>query len=398
MTDKNIPDKKPSENMEKYRIPSAYEFRDVEYISQKNRRKNIKNSKKKTHRINVSGILFGMLYGSALIALVLLMLIVINTMKTNDNNIVNPTQGGNDQPFINETKEPYIRINSDSCTLCLGQQISLSVSAYPSELAYVVTWTSNNEDVVYVDYDGAVIVTGEGIAVVSACSGNLVDAITIEVVANKNVATSLGLPFYSKVDDPAFIGNNNPVQPGSEEETYPSHEYETEPSGEVTFPYEPEPESESLAEPVTQPTHEDVTSPSAETKPVHETEEETPTVPVQPTKPVPEMDVEGIKNILSACGFEHHLDNTYVYRPDGVYYGEIIVDTASVQIYIKNRTTEFDSAIKGILSFILPKTADIAWSSFLNARSDATISCEGRKVRFVMPGKNAHTQIVVYNP
>lgn len=431
MADKNIPGNKPSDDREKYRIPSAAEFRDVEYISQANRNKNNKNSTKvESHKSNVKkgsskrsssfvGIMLGILYGSAIIALMLILLIVIDSIKVN-NNRNNPgtnTVG----PFIDETKATYLKINAQSCTLYLGQQINLTVTAYPSDLAYTVTWNSSNEDVVYVDYDGAVIVTGQGVAAVSATSGEYVDAITIEVVAKKGDTTTLGLPLYAQVDDPAF--NNTPVTPNqggyAQEPTQPAQTDEDIDYTGPTYAYN---RDNTTADPNNEPetsvpvqTDEDIDAPTkgpdqggeSASKPQNETghthtepasEEEEFTLPTQPVKKVAEIDVTGLTEILISNGFTNHIDNIFVYERDGIYYGEVIAAPTSVQIYIKTRTTMFDAAINSVLSYVLPSTSDIAWSTFTAAKADNTITCEGRKVRFVMAGKNAHTQIIVYNP
>ena len=89
--------------------------------------------------------------------------------------------------------------------------------------------------------------------------------------------------------------------------------------------------------------------------------------------------------------------NVYVYTEAGTYYGEIIIQSNVSIIYIKQRSSGFDTRIKGVLAELLPDSYNQVWNNYLSATSDRTFTVEGRRVRIVTASGGGHSQIVIYN-
>ena len=141
------------------------------------------------------------------------------------------------------------------------------------------------------------------------------------------------------------------------------------------------------------------TQSSTENTSHEETTEETTTEFIPPTTKAAEaIDTQEMFSILSQSGFSQYLPNAAIYDVDGEYYGEVIVQSDSVHIYIKKRSGEFDMAVRGALAYLLPETSESVWNVYTTLSKDKTINSDGRKVRFVMAAANAHSQIIVYNP
>lgn len=423
---------------ERYRIPGALDYRDKDYLRKKSavgtrtagtgavksgttagKRTGNRRKKKSSCRV-----LYGVLGGSLGVALMLVLMLLVeyagrkgNAPGTGSGNYVST------QPFAEDTSRNYLSINMDSCTVIVGQEFWINISSYPAELRDSVIWSSNNEEVLIVDQTGYVWIVGEGIAALTATSGEYSDAIAVEAVANASAQTSLGLPLYSKLAEgsqpdpvPPSPEGNGQENSGGSDVPEESGEYVPENNGTESVGSYQKPEGEgggqtgtdnagAAAEPPTapaQPTQpsDDVLDTPPEKQPGgQETDTQPPALPTQPeTTAAPSIDTTEMFAVLSATGFSPYLSNACIYQEDEVYLGEIIVASDSVHIYIKQRSADFDNAVKSALSYLLPNTAETVWSSYLAATSDRTISSDGRKVRFVMPAANAHSQIIVYNP
>lgn len=419
----------------RYQIPGAIDYRDKDYLRKKSavgsktagtgavksrtaagNRTGSRRKKKSSYRV-----LYGVLGGSLGVAFMLVLMLLVQYAGRKGNA---PGTGSvnnvSTQPFAEDTSRNYLSINMDSCTVIVGQEFWINISSYPAELRDSVIWSSNNEEVLIVDQTGYVWIVGEGIAALTATSGEYSDAIAVEAVANASAQTSLGLPLYSRLVEgsqpdpvsPSPEGNGQENSGGSDvpEE---SGEYASENNGTESGGSYQKPEGEgsgqtgmdnsgSAAEPPTAPSQPstDVSDVTPEKQPGdQETDTQPPAMPTQPeTTAAPGIDTTEMFAVLSATGFSPYLSNACIYEEDEVYLGEIIVASDSVHIYIKQRSADFDNAVKNALSYLLPNTAETVWNSYLSATSDRTISSDGRKVRFVMPAANAHSQIIVYNP
>ena len=301
--------------------------------------------------------------------------------------------------------------------MCIrDRSYTLSLSANPVDLVEAVIWSSSNEASVIVDEKGKVVLVGEGVAAVTATAGQYSSAIAIEVVKDSSAQGDMGFNTIGWNDkytqnnsaasqtrtDSGETTQNNVIpdgNPGGNDSTEPV----TEPAGsdysddgnntrenETTQP----PQNNEMAQPSGNGTQSSTENTSHE-----ETTEETTTEFIPPTTKAAEaIDTQEMFSILSQSGFSQYLPNAAIYDVDGEYYGEVIVQSDSVHIYIKKRSGEFDMAVRGALAYLLPETSESVWNVYTTLSKDKTINSDGRKVRFVMAAANAHSQIIVYNP
>lgn len=104
-----------------------------------------------------------------------------------------------------------------------------------------------------------------------------------------------------------------------------------------------------------------------------------------------------ISDGLSGIGFTQRYSNVYVCEENDTYYGEIITQPNVTIIYIKQRSSTFDSRIQTVLARLLPDEYGQVWSNYLSANTDRTFTAEGRRVRIVVAPNGGHSQIVIYN-
>ena len=105
------------------------------------------------------------------------------------------------------------------------------------------------------------------------------------------------------------------------------------------------------------------------------------------------------KEIISAIGntsFRQYSSGIYVLQEDDNYLGEIIVGDKFVQIYVSMRTSGLDSAVKNVISVLLPEEYDNVYSQFSTISKDRTISADGRKITMVAPVNGSHSQLIIY--
>lgn len=363
-----------------------------------------KRSKKKKGRkkSGMLGPLIGLLFGSGTVALLLLVVLLIDTVgKTGKTNV---SQGVTDAHGRNySADEEYINIDADSFMGYIGQSYTLSLSANPVELVESVIWSSNNEDAVVVDDRGQIFLVGEGVAAITATAGQYSSAIVIEVVKNAGDTGNMGFDTVGQMDKPntsdtdGTAEESQPAQNETDTTAWGGHNGEiggtdaaddaqTGVTGDINSG-----DNAGAAEPTTRETTHDHGQDGST--------EETTTEFVPPTTTAAgAIDTAEMFAVLSSAGFSQYLPNASIYEVDGEYYGEIIVESDSVHIYIKKRSGQFDMAIRGALAYLLPDTSESVWNVYTTLSRDKTINSDGRKVRFIMPATNAHSQIIVYNP
>ena len=373
-----------------------------------------RNTARKKNNDGILGPLIGLLFGSSTVALLLLVVLFAQTLGKASNQ--NGVQQGNGSGKQHSADEEYINIDADSFMGYVGQTYTLSLSANPVDLVESVIWSSSNEASVIVDEKGKVVLVGEGVAAVTATAGQYSSAIAIEVVKDSSAQGDMGFNTIGWNDkytqnnsaalqtrtDSGETTQNNVIpdgNPGGNDSTEPV----TEPAGsdysddgnntrenETTQP----PQNNETAQPSGNGTQSSTENTSHE-----ETTEETTTEFIPPTTKAAEaIDTQEMFSILSQSGFSQYLPNAAIYDVDGEYYGEVIVQSDSVHIYIKKRSGEFDMAVRGALAYLLPETSESVWNVYTTLSKDKTINSDGRKVRFVMAAANAHSQIIVYNP
>ena len=367
-----------------------------------------KNTAKKKNNDGILGPLIGLLFGSSTVALLLLVVLFAQSLGKSSNQ--KGVQQGNGSGKHYSADEEYINIDADSFMGYVGQTYNLSLSANPVDLVESVIWSSSNEDSVIVDEKGKVVLVGEGVAAVTATAGQYSSAIAIEVVKDSSAQGDMGFNTIGWNDNRnQNNGTTAQNQTDSGETTQNgtisdsnaggnnSEETVTEPAGsDYTDGGNNVCENET-----TQPSRNNETESNRSTENTshEETTEETTTEFIPPTTKAAEaIDTQEMFSILSQSGFSQYLPNAAIYDVDGEYYGEVIVQSDSVHIYIKKRSGEFDMAVRGALAYLLPETSESVWNVYTTLSKDKTINSDGRKVRFVMAAANAHSQIIVYNP
>lgn len=361
-----------------------------------------RGKKKRRKKSGMLGPLIGMLFGSGTVALLLLVVLLIEAVgKTGKVSASTDVTDSHGRHY--SADEEYINIDAESFLGYIGQSYTLSLSANPVELVESVVWSSNNEDAVIVDDRGQIFLVGEGIAAVTATAGQYSSAIVVEVVKNTGDTGNMGFdtvgpngnknnsdsdtaaeesqPVQNETDTTAWDGQN-----GGNIATDAADTTQTATTGEVNGG-----DNAGIVETTTQETAHDHSQDSST--------EETTTEFVPPTTTAAgAIDTAEMFSVLSSAGFSQYLPNASIYEVDGEYYGEIIVESDSVHIYIKKRSGQFDMAIRGALAYLLPDTSESVWNVYTTLSRDKTINSDGRKVRFIMPATNAHSQIIVYNP
>lgn len=371
----------------------------------KNKRK---NTAKKKNNDGILGPLIGLLFGSSTVALLLLVVLFAQALGKSSNQ--KGVQQGNGSGKHYSADEEYINIDADSFMGYVGQTYNLSLSANPVDLVESVIWSSSNEDSVIVDEKGKVVLVGEGVAAVTATAGQYSSAIAIEVVKDSSAQGDMGFNTIGWNDnhnqnngttaqnqtDSGATAQNGVISDGNAGGNN-SEEPVTEPAG---SDYADDGNNVRENE-TTQPSRNNETESNRSTENTshEETAEETTTEFIPPTTKAAEaIDTQEMFSILSQSGFSQYLPNAAIYDVDGEYYGEVIVQSDSVHIYIKKRSGEFDMAVRGALAYLLPETSESVWNVYTTLSKDKTINSDGRKVRFVMAAANAHSQIIVYNP
>ena len=101
-------------------------------------------------------------------------------------------------------------------------------------------------------------------------------------------------------------------------------------------------------------------------------------------------------NSLPEYGFGVYTEDSFVFKEDGNYLGQVIVGHGFTQIYVMTRTTNFDKQLKDFLSVILPTGYTKAFNNMMNATNDMTFNTDGYKVRVVASPNGGHTQLIIY--
>ena len=290
--------------------------------------------------------------------------------------------------------DEYLKINATDCTLYVGDMVKLTCSSYPETYSLGVNWRSSDTTVLTVTYDGMVTAIKTGTVAITATNGVLSDAIIIQVIEEDETVPD-DFPIYEpqtpgKVPDETTSSNLG-IEDTQSSTSAPAQSEETQttmPSQENTSPYEEptatEPESTTVAEPETITSQETTTPPEEETT--------TETVPEETTIDAREF----ILYNLPEFGFKQYINDTFVYKEDGNYLGQAIVELEFTQIYVMTRTTGFDGKIKDFLKVFFPTGYATVFNKFANAASDTTFYADGYKVRVITSPGGGHRQLIIY--
>ena len=311
------------------------------------------------------------------------------------------------------TEKVTLKINMENCTMTVGTKVQVTATIYPTGSTAGIMWSSSDTGVFTVDSQGNIEVIGEGIVALTANFGDAYDSIAIECVKAPDEAV-LNLPDYSMftanngntTDRPqsttaAPQGNTDVNQNQPQGTTGANQPQGTTGANQQSTTGANQPGTTASNQQSTTAGRPQTTTPAA-TNPPSQTkgERETTTAYVIPT-PAP---YEGEKVLsteiagrLGNYGFAQYLDNTYVYEENDSFKGEDIISSNMTHIYIKERSTGFDTAVSGVLTELLPESHNNIWNIYTSAQTDQTVTVDGRVVRVVVPGGEGYSQIVIYN-
>ena len=299
------------------------------------------------------------------VIIVLVVLVIMNIVKScsnNKNNGGTPVDGTvNPEELVNEGE--FINISLEDCNLYVGTKMALTCTSNPEDLADQVIWKSSDTSVVTVDARGNILVKAVGAAAVTATCGVLSDSVVINGIERRmdddNVRSEL--PIYDVQEGKLVV-----IQTAAGEDDRQPDETTGETKGEKPSASKEETPSETAA-----------------------------VVPEETTA----NKVNWKKEIISAIGntsFRQYSSGIYVLQEDDNYLGEIIVGDKFVQIYVSMRTSGLDSAVKNVISVLLPEEYDNVYSQFSMISKDRTISADGRKITMVAPVNGSHSQLIIY--
>ena len=335
----------------------------------------MKDTKKKDNfkTIVISSITF---FG--IIVFVLLVCVMCGRRGNNKPVDISTTINVND--YIKE--DEHLTINAKDCTLYVDSIITLQCYSNPPEYAKEVSWSSSDNSVLTVAFDGTVTAISEGIAAVTVTHGVMTDSIIIKVISEEatvdeefpvfDPAETEPIPTVPEASNPVVV---NPTTSG--QVTNPTT------AGNVEVPTTMAP---NVTEPVTEPSQGEITEPATQAPTTAPSTGETESVDAKET----------ILTNLPHNGFSVYLTDTYVFEEDGNYLGQVIVTENFTQIYVMTRTTNFDGCLKSFLSTVLPTGYLRAFNNLTTAKSDMTFYVDGYKVRAVASPNGGHSQLIIY--
>ena len=335
----------------------------------------MKDTKKKDNfkTIVISSITF---FG--IIVFVLLVCVMCGRRGNNKPVDISTTINVND--YIKE--DEHLTINAKDCTLYVDSIITLQCYSNPPEYAKEVSWSSSDNSVLTVAFDGTVTAISEGIAAVTVTHGVMTDSIIIKVISEEatvdeefpvfDPAETEPIPTVPEASNPVVV---NPTTSG--QVTNPT----TAGNVEVSTTMAP-----NVTEPVTEPSQGEITEPATQAPTTAPSTGETESVDAKET----------ILTNLPHNGFSVYLTDTYVFEEDGNYLGQVIVTENFTQIYVMTRTTNFDGCLKSFLSTVLPTGYLRAFNNLTTAKSDMTFYVDGYKVRAVASPNGGHSQLIIY--
>ncbi len=350
----------------------------------KNNVKNKINKKQKFKTIVIPLIFF------IVIISVIIVACVSCAGRGNTHNTTIPTTSVNINDYISD--EEYLKINATDCTLYVGDMVKLTCSSYPESYSLGVNWRSSDTSVLTVTYDGMVTAMSTGMAAITATNGVLSHSIIIQVI-NEDESVPEDFPTFNP-ETPTVIPNEttsgNNEATGTQE---PSKEPQN-PTQENTSAYEEttaavEVESTTVMEQQTTTPQETTSVEEITTEHNEETSEE---IPEETTIDAREY----ILYSLPEFGFTNYINDTFVYKEDGNYLGQAIVEQDFTQIYVMTRTTGFDGKIKEFLKSFFPKGYATVFNKFITATYDTTFYADGYKVRVITSPSGGHRQLIIY--
>ena len=243
-----------------------------------------------------------------------------------------------------ELSSTTVKIDMEDCKVIVGTTLIATATVTPEGTQGAINWASSNNAILTVDSEGVITVKAPGLAVITATVGIVSDTVMIECVeAGANSKSQYNLPAYGE------------EKTSEEDREQPSKQVETvAPSKAVIIP----------------------TSTAVVSKGLKSTE---------------------LHSELAKIGYSERVSDVYTFGEGDNYYGQVIIQSDLVIIYIKQRNDSYDAKIKSILSALLPSEGAQVWTNYVSSYNDRTFTAEGRRVRIVSAAKGGHSQIVIYN-
>lgn len=276
----------------------------------------------------------------------------------------------------------YIRIDAVDGSYHIGTRMLLKFTASSDELAEGVVWKTSDSNIVTVSNSGEAEVVGEGTAIITITSGIYSDSMVVQGIT---------------VDKETEVFETDAPERPTETDTDSPSSGPTEPVTERPGDRPTEPVTDRPATKPTEPVTERPTEPDTDGPTVKPTEPvtEKPTVkPTEPTTAKPDYKLLLLET-LPTIGYTRHLETVYLYKEDGNYLGEVIVNDDSVQIYVQTRTTGFDAALKELLKVVLPREYNNVFVVFVQSDTNKTIVAEGHTIRIRPSEDENHAQLII---
>ena len=298
----------------------------------------------------------------------------------------------------NEDKEKTtIEILMDDTAIPVGTTFMAAAIVEPADTEKALIWTSSNQEVMTVEQNGLVTIKGAGTAAPTATVGDVSDAVAIEGIASVTAGSKNGYIVYTGNGSITKSASTSNGTSGLEAGNTGDNAGNTESNSGSAGNGSGNSESNSGSAGNGSGNNGDNSSSQENTSgDIPGGSDNTGSGSGNDEKSTGKTSSE-IADSLNGHGFTQEYSNVYVYTEAGTYYGEIIIQPNVSIIYIKQRSSGFDTRIKGVLEELLPDSYNQVWNNYLSATSDRTFTVEGRKVRIVTASGGGHSQIVIYN-
>lgn len=318
----------------------------------------------------------GILIMSCLVAVVVFAICLKKNKNGNTSGTTFVTTDNSEEQHTEQGE--YIRIDAVDGSYHIGTRMLLKFTASSDELAEGVVWKTSDSNIVTVSNSGEAEVVGEGTAIITITSGiysdsMVVQGITVDKETEVFETDAPERPTETDTDSPSAV----PTEPPSERPV----DRPTEPVTQKPTIKPTEPVTEKPTEPVTE-------------KPTEPATEKPTDKPTEPTTAKPDYKILLLET-LPTIGYTRHLETVYLYKEDGNYLGEVIVNDDSVQIYVQTRTTGFDAALKELLKVVLPKEFNSVFAAFVQSDTNKTIVAEGHTIRIRPSEDENHAQLII---
>lgn len=301
----------------------------------------------------------------------------------------------------NDAVKTEVEILFEDSAVPVGTSFKIMAIVTPSDTDKAIVWTSSNSDIVEVSSDGVINVKGIGTAAITATVGDVADAIAIEGIASVTSGSGNGYSVYTG----SSVNSAGNTASGISSSGESGDSYNGSVSGNQSSGNTGSSGADSASGGGTGSSGADSTSGGGTGSSGADSNSGGGTGnsgagsssggnSSDTSKGLTSSEISGV---LTEQGFTPNVSNVYVYNDNGTYCGEIVIQPNVTIIYIKQRSSGFDSKIQSVLKELLPTEYNQVWNNYLSATTDRTFTVENRKVRLVTAGKGGHSQIVIYN-